>query len=266
MRICKQYTSMIYDFVFVVLVYRNTKDLKEFFESLKISNSKVVVVNSFYDEETKTAFQSIAEQNNADFINVENKGYGYGNNRGCEYALKNYDFKYLIISNADIEIQKLDIAQLSDNQITAPEIITLKGKKQNPYRPYNIPFIDKMQYFGYNHQLKLPVFFIIAINKIARIFFRLFHLHGKIYSAHGAFIIIPNALLKRVLPIYNEKMFLFAEEEHFAKVMHKNGFDIYFDSSIVIKHKEDGSTSGLNVFEHTRNSFLEYYKTWYTKQ
>ena len=71
----------IFDFVFVVLVYRNTQDLKDFFSSLNIPNSKVVVVNSFYNDETKSEFEQIAIDNGADFLNVENKGYGYGNKR-----------------------------------------------------------------------------------------------------------------------------------------------------------------------------------------
>ena len=95
---------MEYDFVFVVLVYRNTKDLEDFFCSLKVPYSKVVVVNSFFDDKTEQEFQSIAQRNRADFISVPNKGYGFGNNTGCRYALENYKFKYLVISNADIEI------------------------------------------------------------------------------------------------------------------------------------------------------------------
>ena len=257
---------MVYDFIFVVLVYRNTKDLEDFFKSLNTPNSKVVVVNSFYDDDSRAKFEAIALANNADFLNVENKGYGYGNNRGCEYALNNYQFRYLIISNADIEIIKLDVNQLSNNHITAPKIITLTGKNQNPFRPYYFPSVDWIQYFGYSHQLRLPVFCVIAVNKIARYFFTLFHSKGKIYSAHGAFIIIPKSQLERVFPIFNEKMFLFAEEEHFAKVMKTNEIDIYYDSDISVKHKEDGSTSGLDTFSLTCNSFEEYFKTWYKKQ
>ena len=63
---------MKYDFVFVVLVYRNTRDLKDFFSSLLLSAVKVIVVNSFYDEESECEFKNIAEANNADFLSVPN--------------------------------------------------------------------------------------------------------------------------------------------------------------------------------------------------
>ena len=64
---------MKYDFIFIVLVYRNTKDLKDFFDSYNLANSKVIVVNSFYDKESECEFKNIAEANNADFLSVPNK-------------------------------------------------------------------------------------------------------------------------------------------------------------------------------------------------
>ena len=85
------------DFIFVVLVYRNIDDLKDFFDHFTIPNSKVVVINSFYDKNSESSLKNIAEENDADFISVPNKGYGAGNNRGIEYVLNNYDFKYKYI-------------------------------------------------------------------------------------------------------------------------------------------------------------------------
>ena len=109
-----------FDIVFVVLVYRNTQDLVDFFKSNQISRSKTIVVCSHYNDDTDTRFSEIARINLADFIVVPNKGYGYGNNKGCEYALSNYDFKYLIISNADIKIEQFDI---EDVKINNPYIV-----------------------------------------------------------------------------------------------------------------------------------------------
>ena len=256
---------MVYDFIFVVLVYRNTKDLEDFFKHLKTPNSKVLVVNSFYDEATRAEFERIALANNADFLNVENKGYGYGNNRGCEYALKNYNFRYLIISNADIEIQKLDINQLSDKHITAPKIITLKGKKQNPYLPYYSKLYEKLKHFFIKRKSKLT-FICWIISRLMREFYLLFHKKGYVFAAHGAFFIMPNDILQKLFPLYNERMFLFVEEMHLAMLAKKNGIKFYYDSSIVVNHKEDGSVSFLNNENDIQNqSYLEFYNTWFGK-
>ena len=62
-------SPIVYDFVFVVLVYRNTKDLEDFFTSLKTPNAKVVVVNSFYDDDSRAKFEAVALAHNADFLN-----------------------------------------------------------------------------------------------------------------------------------------------------------------------------------------------------
>lgn len=253
----------IFNFVFVVLVYRNTQDLKDFFSSLSIPNSKVVVVNSFYNDETKSEFEQIAIDNGADFLNVENKGYGYGNNRGCEFALQHYQFKYLIISNADIEIQKLSIDQLSENHITAPEIITLKNKKQNPYLPFLSKCYEKTKYFLIKRRSRLTIFCWI-FSRLIREIYLLFHKRGYVFAAHGAFFILPYNILKTLYPLYNEKMFLFVEEEHVAMLAREKGIKIYYDSSIVIKHKEDGSVSFLNnINEIQLQSFTEFYNTWF---
>lgn len=104
--------QVIYDFVFIVQVYRNTEDLEDFFHSLGVPNAKVIVVNSFYDEASESDFRKLTVQYAADFISVPNKGYGAGNNVGVKHAQKHYSFKYLIISNADIKIEKLNVAQL----------------------------------------------------------------------------------------------------------------------------------------------------------
>ena len=255
---------MKYDFIFVVLVYRNTKDLRDFFQSLTISNSKVIVVNSYYDDTSKNEFENIANRNDADFINVPNNGYGAGNNLGCEYALENYDFKYLIISNADILILNLDVNILCQDRITAPKIITLKGKLQNPYRVIGRVFFDKIQFSGYSKDSKWKIFLVSALTKVRRVLFLALHKSGYIYGSHGSFIIIPKSILELLHPIYNEKMFLFGEEEHLAKLAQSRGVRTFYDSRISILHKEDGSTGSLgNSYPITKKSFLEYYNYWY---
>ena len=46
----------------------------------------------------------------------------------------------------------------------------------------------------------------------------------------------------------------------------EKGIKIYYDSSIVIKHKEDGSVSFLNNENEIQNeSYIEFYNTWFKK-
>lgn len=260
----------MFDFVFVVLVYRNTKDLEDFFCSFHVPKSHVIVVNSYFDDESETEFKRIASKNNADFLSAPNRGYGAGNNRGCEYALTKYNFKYLIVSNADVNVEEMDIAVLQKypQGIYAPSIRTLKKKQQNPHMPFYISIFDKIKYrlFLKNNWHLIMVF--CAINKAFRIFFLYLMKYvnnGKIYSAHGSFVIIPKCVLLQLYPLYDENVFLFTEEEHLAMKARAHGIDTFYVPGVRILHKEDGSTSAISerIREITRESFISFYRKWY---
>lgn len=258
----------IYDIVFVILVYRNTKDLIVFFESLRIPNSKVIVVNSYFDDSTEKQFRSIASCYNSDFISVPNMGYGAGNNKGVEFALNNYDFKYLIISNADIIIKRFDINILDSHKdcILAPKIVNLNGKNQNPSSPFR-PSKTLLRFvlwcYEGNHNKLIWIYY--AFSRLRKIvFYSTSRYRKRIFSAHGSFVIIPCKILKKLHPIYNEKMFLFNEEEHLGMLSASKGINTIYEPKIVILHKEDGSMklANVNEFKRMKESFTIYYNTW----
>ena len=257
-----------FDFVFVVLVYRNTSDLLEFFDSLNVPNSKVIVVNSFYDNESESKFREIAKINNADFLSVPNKGYGYGNNRGCEYVLNHYNFKYLVISNADIQIERLCLGDLAKcgRAVVAPDIINLSGKRQNPSSPF-VPsrILEYLKYFLYKHNHRHIIWILYAYSRLTKIFYYgISRIRRTIFSAHGAFVIIPFGILEELYPIYNEEMFLFNEEEHFGRLAQQKGIRTIYVPEIVVRHKEDGSmkVASIDDFQMSRQSFLAYFNFW----
>lgn len=260
-----------FTYIFVVLVYRNTTDLKEFFSSFAISHSKIIVVNSYYDDHTDCLFEQIAQANNADYITVPNKGYGAGNNRGIEFALEKYHFDWLIISNADIKITHWDDITLSNNNscIIAPKILTRTNKNQNPSTPFQ-PFsiVEKLKYYTYkgNHNIIIYIFYIWSrLNKI--FYYLISKCHKFVFSPHGAFIIIPYKVIKELGPFFNEDMFLFNEEEHLGKLAKSKGIDIRYSDEIIISHKEDGSVSLMDesVFSRSRQSYLKLYEYWNKK-
>lgn len=257
-----------FDIVILVLVYRNTDDLIDFFNNLNISKCKVVVVNSYYDKESEIKFQNIARSYDADFISVPNKGYGYGNNRGCEYALHNYLFKYLIISNADVLVEKFDISILANynDVIIAPQIINLKGKKQNPSSPF-VPSRcrEYLKSFLYKRDCRRLIWLLYAYSRLTKeLFFIICKKRKRVFSAHGAFVIFPIDIVKRLYPFYNEDMFLFNEEEHLGRLARMKGVPTYYVEDIVVRHKEDGSVkiASINEFQMLRQSYMIYFNYW----
>lgn len=264
---------MKYDFIFVVLVFRNTRDLEDFFESNHVPNSKVIVVNSFYDEESEKRFKEIAVSNNADYINVPNNGYGAGNNAGCKYALEHYEFKYLIISNADITIKSLTIGEVESHGacILAPKIITLDGRNQNPFWPYKIPKIEfDIKYWLNKRNYTKIIQIIYAFSKMRRMVFNVMYKvtrRRRIWAAHGAFVILEYTVLKKMFPLYNERMFLFAEEGHLCKKAESLDVKVFYVPEVVVLHKEDGSVGFVSdkVREMGRQSSMIFYETWFKK-
>lgn len=255
--------------VFVILTYRNSDDLSGFIQSVKREcryNYKIICVNSFYDSKSKEEIEKICINNDVDFLNIENKGYGYGNNQGINFANSNYNFDYLVISNPDIEIKKFSLEKISQNEVIAPKIITLRGIKQNPFRLLSNSYIEKMKYNDFKNNKKLFILLDIVFNKIARTVYNTINLNGVVYSCHGSFMILGKKVIDKIdNKLFNDKIFLFTEEDHVAKLMKKNNIKIRYTNNIEVLHKEDGSVKYLDkeIEKITRNSYIEYYNYWY---
>lgn len=258
-----------YEYVFCVLVYRNVFDIKYLVESINenVNDAKVVIVNSFFDEKSKQEINECAISYGCDFVNVENKGYSYGNNEGIYYICNKYEFKYLIISNPDIIVKRFPNSELiSDACITGPIIKTIQGKLQNPYWAKENYLGEWMLYFGFKYRIGFFRIMTYAINKIIRNFVMgLYKVIRKecfyTYACHGSFMIIPYGILHRILPVFDDKMFLFNEEALLAYKAKKNNIRICINKNIEVVHKEDGSLkmSNVNEFNRQRESFIYYF-------
>lgn len=262
-----------YKYIAVVLVYRNVDDLKECINSFleKINSIKVIVVNAYYDDKSERLIREIAEESRSDYINIENKGYSYGNNSGIRYALSNYRFDYIIVSNPDIVIDTFndkEIRQESGYDIYAPKIITISGRNQNPMSIIRNKASECLEYCGYKLRSSFFLLAGIGINKIIRAVTILIKGQSKkpykIYCAHGSFVILSKKAIEALNPVYDEKVFLFAEEGILAIRARRLGIATAQIDSIIINHKEDGSMKLSNISENEemRKSNIYYYETY----
>lgn len=260
--------------VFVVLTYGNTKDIIDLIESLKNINAtyRVVVVNSFYNDETLVELNKIAVENNCDFIPVENKGYSFGNNRGIEYANDKYEYDFLVVSNPDIIVKKLDYKNLVcfENSAVGPKIITSTGKNQNPFY-VDRKIFPRLEYFFLKKRMKIGYYSIIAINKIKKILFYAGMFISKqkekrVFALHGSFIILSKGAVDRLGKVFDEHVFLFCEEMILAEEMKAKNISAYYTENIEVYHKEDGSMKFLDgsMYEEEVKSngyvYNKYYK------
>lgn len=245
-----------YKFIFVILVYRNTNDLIECIDSIKrhVASYRIIIVNAFYDDVTRQRVQKIANDNNCDFLNIENKGYSYGNNRGIEYAEDHYNYDWIIISNPDIIIKNFDSKIFDEPKfdILAPKITAADGRLQNPMMYRESTLSEKLIYKGLKKQNRAHFYLGIAITKFIRFvsvaYYKLIHRNQfRIYCAHGSFVVLSNHTVKTLFPVYDENMFLFGEEGVLAYKAEKADLKCLYSSSISIYHKEDGSMKLCNL-------------------
>lgn len=257
----------------IILCYRETEDVIVLMDSLKDfrDNVGILLVNSYYDEKSKKEIESNAIKYNCDFINIENKGYGYGNNRGLDYINNYYDYEFVCICNPDVEFNKISMDILSENyfnSIIAPIIVNKKQKKQNPYYYFNSPLVNVFKQIGLVNRVKFPFYVSVLINKIYRKVFDFIYSKNEgdieIYACHGSCFFIGYQALSKLSPLFLEEMFLFNEEEHIAKQAKLKGIPIYMNKDIQVVHYEDGSSSGIEskTFEYLCDSYTKLYNYW----
>ena len=265
---------MIYDFVFVVVTYRNSSDLCEFIESCRnVKGSyKIIIINSFYDQSSHDLIKTIAINNNCDFLSVENRGYGYGNNKGIDIALNNYEFLFLVVSNPDIKIIDLSAESLEkySNSIIGPIISQPQGHDQNPYFPFYSLIIIWLRNIYINRGNPFYYFLANFINKIYRLIHKLFFQFGecsKVYALHGSFFILPKKIINDLLPVFNENIFLFGEEEYLAIKAKRKLIKMFHIKKANVLHNKHGSMKLVSQSIHniTRESLrLSYDKSQHT--
>lgn len=264
-----------YKYLFIVLTYKNSSDLIDFISSVKNcveESNKILIVNSYYDEDTKDEIERIATLNDCPFINVENRGYGAGNNRGIEYAKDNFEFDFLIVSNPDITIKEFKAncldRYLDRPYIIAPEIICRTNKKQNPATVKNFKFATWLMYRGYKKRRKIVLYCGIALNKVCKLFCKIFsRKHLPVFQAHGSFVVFNKQALDDLDAVYDENIFMFCEELDLAHKAKVKEIKTVYSPDVYVYHKEDGSikVSDINVFERERESFIYCYEKWKRK-
>lgn len=253
-----------FDIVFVVLVYKNIAVLEDFFASLRLPfPCKVIVVNSFYDTDSEKLCHRVAETNQADYIAIPNKGFSTGNNIGCEHAIQNYKFKYLIVSNSDVVINDFSYLQelKQDIAVYAPDTRMLTGHRQNPNIPCNSALYHSLLKCAYKHESDFVLRMAHVVNRVNREFYvaysKLFHKDKmKIFAPHGSCIIFSYQASILLMPIFNNEMFLYNEELFLAFHCKQEGVPIYYVPKLKLTHLEGASsTSSSNSWMNHKQSF-----------
>lgn len=261
--------SCYYKYIVVILVYRNTEDLRECIASVNknIASAKIIVVNAFYDENSLEQIKSIALEQKCDFIGIENNGYSYGNNQGIQFAMSKYSFDYIIISNPDIVIKCFDDINMPDADVIAPKIVSASGKNQNPMVVRENKISEYFVYKGLKNNKKFLFGLGIIFNKVGNIYGLERKTNNEIFAAHGSFVIIKKKVVELIQPLYDNNIFLFAEEGVLAYRCREHGFKTQYYDSIVVNHKEDGcmKLADFSINNELKKSNTYFYENYISR-
>lgn len=261
------------EILILVSCYNNEDEVVKFANHLSIQafSEKIFLVvscNSINDKEKLLKGLGNIGLDYSVLYPQKNLGYLHGCLYGLQHSINLEDFKWVMISNTDIEFQSnLFIYDLlnentpKDIWCIAPQIILPNGRRQNPFlisRPSSKRMIAWKKIQGNQVGLRLytklsHVKRKLVANREGNSDFK----NSIIYAAHGScFILKPECVV--LLSQINDKIFMYGEELLIAELIRKNKKKIYYIHDLVVYHNENSTT---RLIDYKRKSM--YYKQSY---
>ncbi|EKD30755.1 MAG: hypothetical protein ACD_77C00477G0023 [uncultured bacterium] len=237
------------DISFVILNYNGLKDTRELLISIKKNLRDILYEVIVVDNDSSADEYSELKNEFQEYIilsNQANLGFAGGNNIGIKASTG----RYIMLINNDTLLADSSINRLVKNLDEHPEIGAV-SPKIHFFSPSGV-----IQYAGYT--------------KLSRITLRnkgigfgetdrgQYDISGRTESVHGAAMMIRREVINKV-GLMPEDYFLYYEELDWSEMIKKAGFEIWFDPSAVIVHKESRSTgrnSPLKKYYMVRNRLI----------
>ena len=254
----------------IVLNYNdseNTLRLVKDYEKMKMVDRIIVVDNQSSDNSYSKI--KVLNSKKVDVIKTnENKGYAYGNNYGIKYLEDNYgNFEYISISNPDIYINEEDIKgcvsfldKHNNVAICAPKMIMRNGL-EHPISGWQLRSIRGDMWDSS----------ILLTRIVKRSHIEMYpseymkQKEIKVDCVAGSFFIIRNTVLKEV-NYFDEKTFLYFEEDILGNKIKKLGYDNYILNDYHFTHMEsvsvDSSMPSYKKYMNLQKSKIYYHKTY----
>ena len=236
----------------ITINYNGLKDTCALIETIPFNdNMEVIVVDNASQQDEATVL--LNKYPNIKVIRSDkNLGFAGGNNLGIKAARG----KYLFLINNDILFKEFNIQSLIDRVESKPDIAIVCPKIRFAWD--NNP----IQYTGYTPLSKLTV-------RNKSIGFgeedkgQYDFPHPTPY-AHGAAMLIKRGTLEKV-GLMPECFFLYYEELDWSMMFANAGYQIWYEPSCTIYHKESqatGQNSPLRTYYITRNRLLLVKRNW----
>lgn len=260
--------------VFVILHYETIDDTKNCIESLmkytKKNNIEIVVVDNGSKVGKLNDLEDLYKNNKfIKFIRSEiNLGFAKGNNIGFEYAKRNLNPEFIILTNSDTVFEQINFIEKLESlyeeykfDVAGPKIISLAdGKNQNPVmRIYNNVGDVKKRIF------KFKILYYLGLINLDR--FLKSHFSKEIIEVkkefdgdiqlHGACLIFSKNFINTYSGLY-DKTFMYGEESILKYIVERDNMKMMYLDEIEMLHKEGSSTDA--IYGKGRAKRLFFYK------
>jgi len=237
----------------ITVNYNGLKDTCALIESIPFNeNMEVIVVDNASLQDEASLIQKRYPQ--VKIIRSEkNLGFAGGNNLGIQES----EGKYLFLVNNDTVFEDFNVQALIDRLESSPLIGIICPKIRFTWG--NKP----IQYAGYTPLSRITIRNrSIGFGEEDHGQYDIAHLTPY---AHGAAMLVKRAIIEKVgyMP---EDYFLYYEELDWSMMLKRAGYEIWYDPSCTIYHKESQSTgqdSPLRTYYITRNRLLLVKRNWH---
>lgn len=193
-------------------------------------------------------------------FNDTNVGYFKGLNVGLK-SINTSDYDFVVIGNNDLLFSVDSFKPLESCSqkypVLCPDIITLDDVHQNPHVIANLSVIREVLYDIYFINYYFSVVMMWVANKFKGILERKdYQLHlnsSEIYQGYGACYF----LTKKFFDVFDSlwsPTFLMGEEYFLSRQLSEQGFKLYYDKTIKVKHVDHASTSSIPAYKFWRIS------------
>lgn len=252
--------------------FNGTKDTiacLDFLEKVKIQNfslSVVVVDNASKDDSVLSIKKYVSSKQNKSIKLIESKenlGFAGGQNLGIKYGMENV-IDYFVILNNDVILNEnflIELLKTFDREkncgIVSPKIYFAKGYEfHKDLRYKEVDLGNVIWYAGGKMDWKNVLASHVGVDEVDT---GQFDKLEQTDFASGCCEMIKKEVFEKV-GLFDEKYFLYYEDNDLSQRAKRFGFDIYYQPSAILWHKNAGSTGGsgsaLQDYYITRNRLL----------
>lgn len=242
------------DLSFITLNYNGLADTVELLQSIYSTVTSITFEVIVVDNSSSDIYELNAIKNQFPSVigiqSTENRGFAGGNNLGIDSASGNY----IMLINNDTLIREDHFDKLLSRFENHPEIGAVSPKIVF----FNPP--DTIQFAGYT-----PLSPITLRNSLIGFMQKengSFNQASPTPYCHGAAMIVPKKVIKEVGTM-TEKYFLYYEELDWSLAIARKGYQLWYDPSQSIIHKESatiGGDSETKAYYMARNRLLFAYR------